>query len=217
MKHRTKSVCGLIFAISLVGTAAFTPNQAKAAIPMPPLSCTDNHHTSTYLINNYYYYNNKYYYYNNMIQYKFDPGGFCLLSPTKSHMAIFQGDGNFVVYKLIDWSPTGRLSWTGWSSGTDSKTRNTLRLPLVATFAVQTDMNFVIYTKDDTAAWATNTYKGYPGTSGHKTPGHIQTMPTWANGAIMQMQDDGNLVVYAAYNGNAYGNYPVWASNTAGK
>jgi len=58
---------------------------------------------------------------------------------------------------------------------------------------MQGDGNLVLYGKDNSAVWSTNTHKR-------------------ANGPYnFVMQEDGNLVLYAE------GNRVLWASNTAGK
>jgi hypothetical protein len=56
---------------------------------------------------------------------------------------------------------------------------------------MQTDGNFVLYTKRGRPIWATNT---------HNHPG-----------AYFVVQDDGNLVIYSPEK------KPLWASNTYGK
>ncbi|XP_071761011.2 B-type lectin plumieribetin-like [Centroberyx gerrardi] len=63
-----------------------------------------------------------------------------LLSNDENYKAIFQDDGNFVIYK---WSPT-------WASDTVS--------PEPFRILLQQDNNLVMYTRGDKPLWSTGTY-----------------------------------------------------------
>ncbi|XP_067341750.1 B-type lectin plumieribetin-like [Channa argus] len=64
-----------------------------------------------------------------------------LVSNNGNFKAIFQGDGNFVIYT---WKPV-------WASDTDKS--DAIRL------CMQDDCNLVMYNKDGTARWHTNSHR----------------------------------------------------------
>ncbi|KAL6466295.1 hypothetical protein MHYP_G00264280 [Metynnis hypsauchen] len=67
--------------------------------------------------------------------------GESLISPDGNHKAIFQDDGNFVVYS---WKPV-------WASNTDGKP--------VTRLIMQEDGNLVLYTDESKALWASDSWQ----------------------------------------------------------
>ncbi len=102
----------------------------------------------------------------------YSPGSFCLVSIDSRYRAIFQTDGNLVVYKTNNNGPMQAI-WASNTAGTGA-TRLTL----------QTDGNMVIY-RSYTPLWHSNTYGRIPASS---------------NPPTIDMQTDGNLVIYDSSN-----------------
>jgi hypothetical protein len=73
----------------------------------------------------------------------FNAGSLCMGAPNGTHHAIFQTDGNFVVYNSL-----GRATWSSRTSSIASG----------GTFAVQGDGNIVIYNSAHHAVWSTGTF-----------------------------------------------------------
>ncbi|XP_061076719.1 B-type lectin plumieribetin-like [Conger conger] len=82
-----------------------------------------------------------------------------LISNNQEFKAVFQEDGNFVIY---GWKPI-------WASNTVSQEAHRL--------CMQHDCNFVMYDRNDSATWHTNTYR------------------SGTNVCRVRLQDDGTLVV----------------------
>lgn len=104
---------------------------------------------------------------------------------------IMQSDGNLVLY-----STTGQALWSTGTSGNPG-----------AWFVIQDDGNLVVYSTGGKALWASSTIND------KLSPGE-RLLPGWslrsADGRYhLDMQSDGNLVVYAP-------DKALWASNTAG-
>ena len=99
-----------------------------------------------------------------------------------------QDDGNLVLYK---YTYSYKSRWPIWSTGTMGSGANR--------FVVQKDGNMVLYRPDGVAVWASNTQY-------------------WNNGSfytILQLQNDGNLVMYNYYYTNqGWNRVAVWATGT---
>lgn len=111
--------------------------------------------------------------------YKSDGDVASIPSENRRYHLVFQEDGNLVLYM----APPFGIKQAIWSSNTAEKGKSCY---------FQTDGNLVIYTSDnqhpDSAIWSTN------------TSGHL--------GAYIDIQDDGNVVMY--YNGQS-----IWSTNTS--
>lgn len=105
--------------------------------------------------------------------------------------AVMQGDGNLVVY-----SKAGRARW---SSGTAGHAN--------AYAIVQADGNLVVYPPSGPALWNAQSFVDRLPAGRGLSPGQYLVSESGAH--TLQMQGDGNLVVYAA--GQA-----VWSTGTAG-
>lgn len=171
MKFQTgvlKKLSISILAVVLVSSIGFAPT-AHAGSP----SSVGYYYSSSNCQSAWYYYPNLYNYNSTAKQdsnYSYGPGAFCLaVSGSSYYKAVFQTDGNLVVYKSTNGSP---LQAT-WSSGTAGMGATRL------TF--QTDGNMVIY-RSYTALWHSNTYNRMVMRAG--------------NPPTINMQTDGNLVIY---------------------
>ena len=113
--------------------------------------------------------------------------GCALNSSNGRYTAIFQGDGNFVVYsgKSELYANPGKPIWASNTGGHIGNAHMTF----------QGDGNVVIYGPQDSVLWSSQTY-GRPGQD---------------RGSKMVMQDDGNLVVYTS------ADRALWQSGTAGR
>ncbi|MGF1429855.1 trypsin-like serine protease [Kitasatospora sp. LaBMicrA B282] len=135
------------------------------------------------------------------------PAGVLWSSNTGGHpgaFALMQPDGNFVVYAADGNATTG----TGalWASGTYFNNGAYLQL--------QDDGNLVVYKKDGGTAvggalWGAGTPKVAP-TLPSNTP-VWSTQWTEARSTVLEMQQDGNLVLYRKSDGAA-----LWSSRTSG-
>ncbi|GAA1953389.1 trypsin-like serine protease [Kitasatospora viridis] len=116
--------------------------------------------------------------------------------------ATVQEDGNFVVYRAGASGGTGAL----WASGTFWSPGSYVRL--------QDDGNIVVYKKDGGtetggALWSTGTQQFAPVLVG-ETPIRAARW-TSARSTVLEMQPDGNLVLYRKSDG-----VPLWSSKTSG-
>jgi hypothetical protein len=115
-----------------------------------------------------------------------------LLSPNKRYLAIFQQDGNFVVYRTPDMHGL-------WATNTENRGANLC--------AFQTDGNLVVYTtweaqngywdsqyNDETGEWE-SVYVEVEGTH-TEYYGRWHTATHNQGGNRLVIQDDGNLVIY---------------------
>ncbi|MGL4635522.1 MAG: hypothetical protein ACRCWF_06055 [Beijerinckiaceae bacterium] len=100
-------------------------------------------------------------------------------SANEKFFAVFQADGNFVVYRGTPTSNQGAI----WASGTNKKANG-------GSVQMQSDGNLVVYRPDGKARWSSATH-----TSGVNRP------------MTLVMQNDGNLVVYDSRGGAA-----LWSS-----
>ncbi len=107
-------------------------------------------------------------------------GGSEIRSSNGRYQAIFQTDGNLVVY---DTSKSGEEAVL-WASDTDDDAAG-------GHLAIQADGNLVIYAADSDAEWDTNTYS--------------KTEPPSERAYNLVMQDDGNLVLY-----DELAHQPLW-------
>ena len=105
----------------------------------------------------------------------------------RSYQLKMQADGNLVLYKYL--SP--KNFWPIWAT-------NTMGSGAVRA-TMQPDGNFVLYRADGRAVWASNT----------------QYRNNGATHTILQLQQDGNLVMYNIYYPNGQAQYvPIWATGT---
>ncbi|MFJ8013940.1 hypothetical protein [Streptomyces sp. NPDC096339] len=146
--------------------------------------------------------------------------------------AVYQGDGNFVVYKKDGGEGKGGALWSSRTWGNPN-----------GHLTFQDDANLVVYRKDNSAAWSTRTWRVGDNTmtggenleSGtwmastnsilaQDSRGYFAVfyrdvnrdpvgIGIWSPGAYTRMQKDGNLVVYKKGGGEGKGG-ALWSTGT---
>lgn len=177
MKYQThvlRKLSVAIIAVVLVNSVVFAP-AAHAGSPSSVgyYYSTGNCQSWWHWFPNLYNYSSTGQQYSN---YSFRPGAFCLRSLNNSqyfYKAVFQTDGNLVVYRGSGNNPMQAI----WASNTAGQGATRLTL--------QTDGNMVIY-RSYTPLWNANTH--------NRMATRVGSPPT------INMQTDGNLVIYGSDN-----------------